>query len=104
MSLSTTDIKRLAHLARIEVSDSEAEVTLAKLKGILGLIEQMQGVDTTGVSPMSHSQDISQRLRNDMVTETNQRDLFQKNAPPLGNGSAEPAVENGLYLVPKVIE
>ncbi len=104
MSLSTTDIKRLAHLARIEVSDSEAEVTLVKLKGILGLIEQMQAVDTTGVSPMSHSQDISQRLRNDMVTETNQRDLFQKNAPPLGNGSAEPAVENGLYLVPKVIE
>jgi len=104
MSLSTTDIKRIAHLARIEVNDTEAEATLVKLTGILGLIEQMQAVDTTGVTPMSHSQDVSQRLREDVVTETDQRDLFQKNAPPVGNGSAEPAVEKGLYLVPKVIE
>lgn len=104
MSLSTTDIKRIAHLARIEVNDTEAEATLVKLTGILGLIEQMQAVDTTGVTPMSHSQDVSQRLRDDVVTEADQRDLFQKNAPPVGNGSAEAAVENGLYLVPKVIE
>jgi aspartyl-tRNA(Asn)/glutamyl-tRNA(Gln) amidotransferase subunit C len=104
MSLSTTDIKRMAHLARIEVNDTEAEATLVKLTGILGLIEQMQAVDTTGVTPMSHSQDVSQRLREDVVTEIDQRDLFQKNAPPVGNGSTEQAVENGLYLVPKVIE
>ena len=77
MSLSQTDVKRIAHLARIEVSDAEAEATLQKLSGILGLIEQMQAVDTTGIVPMSHSQDVTQRLREDVVTETNQRELFQ---------------------------
>ena len=95
MSLNSADIKRIAHLARIEISDVEAEATLGKLTGILGLIEQMQAVDTTGIVPMSHSQDVSQRLRDDVVTETNQRELFQ---------SIAPAVEDGLYLVPKVIE
>ncbi len=95
MSLNSADIKRIAHLARIEVSDAEADATLTKLTGILGLIEQMQAVDTTGIVPMSHSQDVTQRLRDDMVTETNQRELFQ---------SIAPAVEDGLYLVPKVIE
>ncbi|MFZ9642102.1 MAG: Asp-tRNA(Asn)/Glu-tRNA(Gln) amidotransferase subunit GatC [Candidatus Methylopumilus sp.] len=95
MSLNSADIKRIAHLARIEVSDIEAEATLSKLTGILGLIEQMQAVDTTGIVPMSHSQDVTQRLRDDVVTETNQRELFQ---------SIAPAVEDGLYLVPKVIE
>ncbi|MFM1910725.1 MAG: Aspartyl/glutamyl-tRNA(Asn/Gln) amidotransferase subunit [Pseudomonadota bacterium] len=95
MSLNSADIKRIAHLARIEVSDTEAEATLTKLTGILGLIEQMQAVDTKGIVPMSHSQDVTQRLRDDVVTETNQRELFQ---------SIAPAVEGGLYLVPKVIE
>jgi aspartyl-tRNA(Asn)/glutamyl-tRNA(Gln) amidotransferase subunit C len=95
MSLSSTDVKRIAHLARIEVSDADVEASLQKLSGILGLIEQMQAVDTTGITPMSHSQDVTQRLREDVVTETNQRELFQ---------SVAPAVENGLYLVPKVIE
>jgi aspartyl-tRNA(Asn)/glutamyl-tRNA(Gln) amidotransferase subunit C len=95
MSLSTSDVKRIAHLARIEVSDAEAEATLQKLSGILGLIEQMQAVDTTGITPMSHSQDVTQRLREDVVTANNQRELFQ---------SIAPAVEHGLYLVPKVIE
>ena len=95
MSLEVTDVKRIAHLARIEVTEAEAQATLSKLSGILGLIEQMQAVDTTGIVPMSHSQDVGQRLRDDIVTETNQRELFQANAP---------AVENGLYLVPKVIE
>lgn len=95
MSLNSADIKRIAHLARIEVSDTEADATLTKLTGILGLIEQMQAVDTTGIVPMSHSQDVTQRLREDVVTETNQRELFQ---------SIAPAVEGGLYLVPKVIE
>lgn len=95
MSLNSADIKRIAHLARIEVSDTEAETTLTKLTGILGLIEQMQAVDTKGIVPMSHSQDVTQRLREDVVTETNQRELFQ---------SIAPAVKEGLYLVPKVIE
>ena len=104
MSLSITDVKHIAHLARIEVNDAEAEATLHKLSGILGLIEQMQAVDTTGITPMSHSQDLTQRPREDVVTETNQRELFQSIAPAVGNGSAEPAVEHGLYLVPKVIE
>jgi len=95
MSLNSADIKRIAHLARIEVSDTEAEATLTKLTGILGLIEQMQAVDTKGIIPMSHSQNVTQRLRDDVVTETNQRELFQ---------SIAPAVKDGLYLVPKVIE
>jgi len=95
MSLNNADIKRIAHLARIEVSDAEVEATLTKLTGILGLIEQMQAVDTKGIVPMSHSQDVTQRLREDVVTEINQRELFQ---------SIAPAVEGGLYLVPKVIE
>ena len=95
MSLDVTDVKRIAHLARIEVTEDEAKATLDKLSGILGLIEQMQAVDTTGIVPMSHSQDVVQRLREDVVTETNQRALFQ---------SIAPAVDNGLYLVPKVIE
>lgn len=95
MSLDVNDVKRIAHLARIEVTESEAAATLEKLGGILGLIEEMQAVDTTGIVPMSHSQDLVQRLREDVVTETDQRALLQ---------SIAPAVENGLYLVPKVIE
>jgi len=95
MSLDVNDVKRIAHLARIEVTESEAAATLEKLGGILGLIEQMQAVDTAGIVPMSHSQDLVQRLREDVVSETDQRALFQ---------SIAPAVENGLYLVPKVIE
>lgn len=104
MALSIEDIKKIAHLARIEINDGEASATLSKLTGIMGLIEQMQAVDTAGIVPMSHSQDVVQRLRDDIVTKTNQRDAFQKIAPSLGNGSAEQAVEGGLYLVPKVIE
>jgi aspartyl-tRNA(Asn)/glutamyl-tRNA(Gln) amidotransferase subunit C len=95
MSLTTNDVHRIAHLARIEVTETEAQATLQKLSGILGLIEQMQAIDTSGIEPMSHSQDLAQRLRDDVVSEVNQRELFQ---------SIAPAVENGLYLVPKVIE
>lgn len=95
MALNIPDIKRLAHLARIEINDQEAEQTLNKLSGILTLIEEMQAVDTKGITPMSHSQDVVQRLREDVVSETNQRALFQQNAP---------SVDSGLYLVPKVIE
>jgi aspartyl-tRNA(Asn)/glutamyl-tRNA(Gln) amidotransferase subunit C len=104
MALSIEDIKKIAHLARIEVNDSDAAATLTKLTGILGLIEQMQAVNTEGIVPMSHSQDVVQRLREDVVTKSNQREAFQQIAPALGNGSAERAVDHGLYLVPKVIE
>ena len=95
MALNIEDIKRIAYLARIEINEQEAASTLSKLSGILGLIEQMQAVDTEGIEPMSHSQDLTQRLREDVVTQTNQREVFQAIAP---------LTENGLYLVPKVIE
>ncbi len=95
MALNITDIKRIAHLARLEINEQEAAATLTKLSGILGLIEQMQAVDTTGITPMSHSQDVTQRLREDVVTQTNRRADFQAIAPQ---------VQDGLYLVPKVIE
>lgn len=95
MSLELSDVKRIAHLARIEIDDAAAQTALQQLSGILGLIEEMQAVNTDGIEPMSHSQDVTQRLREDVVTEIDQRELFQ---------SIAPAVENGLYLVPKVIE
>ena len=95
MSLSLQDVKRVAMLARIAVSDSEAASYQQQLNGIFSLIEQMQAVDTRGVEPMSHAQDVYQRLRADVVTETNQREKFQAIAPQ---------VEAGLYLVPQVIE
>ena len=95
MSLELSDVKRIAHLARIEIDDAGAATALQQLSGILGLIEEMQAVNTDGIEPMSHSQDVVQRMREDVVTESNQRELFQ---------SIAPAVENGLYLVPKVIE
>ena len=95
MSLSLEEVARIARLARIELTSAEAEATQAKLNGIFGLIEQMQAVDTTGVAPMSHPQDVIQRLRTDAVTETNRRESYQAVAPE---------AEAGLYLVPKVIE
>ncbi|HAF01697.1 MAG TPA: Asp-tRNA(Asn)/Glu-tRNA(Gln) amidotransferase GatCAB subunit C [Methylophilaceae bacterium] len=95
MALTTEDIKRIAYLARIEINEQEAASTLTKLSGILGLIEQMQAVDTTGIVPMSHSQELEQRLREDVVTQINQRETFQAIAP---------LTDSGLYLVPKVIE
>jgi len=95
MSLTPEQVRRVAHLARIEVSDAEAETTLGHLNGIFTLIEAMQAVDTQGVEPMAHAQDLAQRLRDDRVTEENRRDAFQAVAPE---------TEAGLYLVPKVIE
>ena len=95
MSLTLQQVRRVAHLARIEVSDAEAESTLGHLNGIFTLIEEMQSVDTQGVKPMAHAQDLAQRLREDRVTEENRREAFQAVAPE---------TEAGLYLVPKVIE
>ncbi len=104
MSLNIEDIQKVAHLARIEINEQDAEQTLSKLTGILGLIEEMQSVDTNGIVPMSHSQDLHQRLRDDIVTAENQRETFQQNSPKIGNDSNDKATADGLYLVPKVIE
>jgi aspartyl-tRNA(Asn)/glutamyl-tRNA(Gln) amidotransferase subunit C len=95
MSLSLPEVKRVALLARIEITDREAEAAQGQLNDIFKLIEQMQSVDTEGIAPMAHGQDVVQRLREDQVTETDQHALYQ---------SIAPQVENGLYLVPKVIE
>ncbi|MEW5892689.1 MAG: Asp-tRNA(Asn)/Glu-tRNA(Gln) amidotransferase subunit GatC [Pseudomonadota bacterium] len=95
MSLSPEDIQRIARLARIRLTEAEAAQTGAQLNGIFRLIEQMQAVDTTGVAPMAHAQEVYQRLRADAVTEPNRREVFQAIAPQ---------TEAGLYLVPKVIE
>lgn len=95
MSLTHQDVARIAQLARIEVNDAEIEATLAQLNNIFGLIEQMQAVDTEGIEPMAHPQDVSLRLRDDVVTETDHRDAYQAVAPQ---------VEQGLFLVPRVIE
>lgn len=95
MSLTLEQVKRIAHLARIEISDDEAQTTQGHLNGIFQLIEEMQAVDTRGVEPMAHAQDVSQRLREDAVTEGDRRAAYQAVAPD---------TEAGLYLVPKVIE
>jgi len=95
MSLTLDDVKRIAVLARVAVDEQEGQQVLGQLQAIFGLIEQMQAVDTTGVEPMSHAQDVVQRLRPDQVTENDQRELYQ---------SIAPQIEDGLYLVPKVIE
>lgn len=95
MSLSIEQVQRIAALARIELAAGDAEATRDKLNGIFGLIEQMQAIDTSGVEPMSHPQDVAQRLRTDVATEPNRRDEFQRIAPQ---------TEAGLYLVPQVIE
>ena len=95
MALSIEDVKRVAHLARIDVTADEARDVLKKLTGIFGLIEDMRRVDTAGIAPMSHAADVNLVLREDVVTESDQRELFQ---------SLAPATADGLYLVPKVIE
>jgi len=95
MTLSLDDVKRIAELACIETSENEANVMQAQLSSIFNLIEQMQVVDATAVEPMSHAQNITQRLRDDIVTEIDRRELLQ---------SAAPQVDECLYLVPKVIE
>jgi len=95
MSLSNADVRKVARLAQLAMSETEIESARAQLSGIFNLIAEMQAVDTTGIEPMSHAQDVSQRLREDKVTETDQREAFQAIAPQ---------TESGLYLVPQVIE
>jgi aspartyl-tRNA(Asn)/glutamyl-tRNA(Gln) amidotransferase subunit C len=95
MSLTPDQLQRIASLACIDVSAEEAQGVAEGLNRVLGLIDQLQAVDTQGIEPMSHALDVVQRLRPDAVTEPDRRDDYQKGAP---------AVEQGLYLVPKVIE
>ena len=95
MALSLDDVQRAAHLARIEITIAEAIDVRNKLEGVFRMIERMRAVDTTGIVPMSHAQDVMLPLRGDRVTEGDQHALYQRNAP---------AVADGLYLVPKVIE
>jgi len=95
MSLTQDDVKRIASLARLEIDDAQAQATQGQLNSIFDLIATMQAVDTHGIGPMAHAQEVYQRLRDDVVTETDRHAAFQAIAP---------AVENGLYLVPKVIE
>ncbi|MDD5057081.1 MAG: Asp-tRNA(Asn)/Glu-tRNA(Gln) amidotransferase subunit GatC [Sideroxydans sp.] len=95
MSLSLADVEKVARLARLAMNEQEIQAAQAQLNNIFGLIAEMQAVDTTGIAPMSHAQDVAQRLRPDVVSESNQREAFQAIAPQ---------VEQGLYLVPQVIE
>ena len=99
MALNDQDIARIANLARLELSQDESKRMLAQLNNFFGIVEKMQAVDTSGVSPLSHPvaaiQDIALRLRDDLVSETNNRDANMQNAP---------AAENGYFLVHKVIE
>jgi len=88
-------VARIAELARLELRPDEAERMLGQLNGVLELIDAMQAVDTAGVAPMTHAGDRVLRLRVDEVTETDRRDDLQRGAP---------AVDHGLYLVPRVIE
>jgi aspartyl-tRNA(Asn)/glutamyl-tRNA(Gln) amidotransferase subunit C len=95
MSLDKSQVEKIAHLARLAIDPADIDQYATNLSNILDLVEQMSSADTEQVTPMAHPVEASQRLREDVVTETNPRDKFQAIAP---------AVENGLYLVPRVIE
>ncbi len=95
MALTESDVEKIARLARLRVTAAERAEVTARLGSILGMVDRLQAVATDGVVPMAHPLDAIQPLRADRVTETNQRDAWQRNAP---------AVENGLFLVPRVIE
>ncbi len=95
MSITTDDVKKIAHLARLQVDEAKSIKLASDLDNIIKLVDQLQAVDTANIEPMAHPMDAVQILRADVVTETNQREKFQAIAP---------ATEDGLYLVPKVIE
>ncbi len=95
MALTLSDVKRIAHLARIEVTDAEAGQALGQLNDIFKLIEQLQSVDTSGIEPMSHPLGGSQRLLEDLAGSSENRETNMRNAP---------AQQDGLFLVPKVID
>ena len=95
MALTRREVDHIAHLARLAVNDEEAAEYVTKLSRILEFVDQLRQVDTAGVEPMAHPLPMAQRLRSDAVAEIDQRDLLQRNAP---------RAEQGLYLVPRVIE
>jgi aspartyl-tRNA(Asn)/glutamyl-tRNA(Gln) amidotransferase subunit C len=95
MSLGFDDVRRIAALARLELTDAELAAVRGELNAILALVEQLQAADTAAIAPMAHAQNVTLRLRDDAVTEAGERAAFQSTAP---------AVADGLYLVPKVIE
>ena len=99
MALTSHDIGRIAHLARLQIDGPQTQRLLGQLNGFFDIVEQMQAVDTTGVEPLAHPtaviDHVALRLRPDVVSEPNQREANQRSAP---------AVERGLFLVPKVIE
>ncbi len=95
MSLDKSEVQKIARLASLSIDEQDISTYSDELSNILGLVESMNSVDTDGISPIAHPLDLTARLRTDAVTETNQRDQFQKNAP---------STDDGCYLVPKVIE
>lgn len=95
MSLTLDDVRRIAHLARIDVTSDEVAAVHAKLQSIFGLIDALQAIDTDGVEPMAHAQDLTLPLRDDVVSETDRHERYQQGAP---------STEDGLYLVPRVVE
>ena len=95
MALTLEDMNKIAHLARVGLSDDEKSLYTDSLNNILGLIDELQAVNTTSIEPLAHALEVTQPLRADIVTEQNQRDAYQAIAP---------AVQDGLYLVPKVME
>lgn len=95
MSLSSEQVKQVAHLARLQLSPEQAGAMAQQLSDILAMVDQLAQADTTGVPPMAHPLEMTQRLRPDQVTETDQRERFQAIAPN---------VQDGLYVVPKVID
>jgi len=95
MALTLDDVRRVAHLARIAIDETETRAALSRINDVFRLIAEMQAVDVRGIEPMSHAQDLTLRLRDDVVSEDDQHHLFQAVAPQ---------VDSGLYLVPKVIE
>jgi aspartyl-tRNA(Asn)/glutamyl-tRNA(Gln) amidotransferase subunit C len=95
MTLSVTDVRRIAELARLELSIEEVEHARDQLNQVFAVVQALTSVDTSGVAPMTHAQDLVLRLRADEITEVDRRDDYQGVAP---------VVERGLYLVPKVIE
>lgn len=95
MAVSTDEVRKIAHLARLGVDENRLEGYAEEINSVLKLVEQMNAVDTSGVEPMAHPLNATQRLRADAVTETDQREILQSGAPE---------VKNGLFVVPKVIE
>lgn len=95
MSVTQDDVVKIAHLARLAIDETEMQGYADKLTQVMDMVEQMNAVDVEGVEMMSHPLNMSQRLREDEVTESNHRDEYQ---------AVSPSVENGLFLVPKVIE